>query len=694
MRTTQRWAVLLCLVGLVVTGSAHAADPGVASLIEGLQTPGATQVDAIQLLPRYGVDALARVLPVLESADPTTSLAADDVAWAIVNLCAAPGRERDGAAATGLILAELGKGRSDGTVRRLLKYLSVGVPESADLAPLTALLEDEKWREPVRATLERIDTAEARAALIAALDPAQPGWTTAVLNALAQIGRPEEVTSQPVVALLGHGDASVRAAAVRAVGRASDPRLVRPLNAVVLKATPETAFETEDAFLRALDQLVLEGGNWQLAMKYYAKALDRASHPVLRAAAMMGLGRYGDESVAPRIVRAAVNGDTGDQEAAAMALGEIRGRGADAAIAAAYPEFPAEARPAMVAMMGKRGGAPLVPLVAEAVRSDDPALRSVAVGALAKVGSAEAVPVLAEIAASKDPDSAAAGCAALWKLADSLRAKGLIDPAGLAYGHLYVLAADQPERDRALAGLIACPSAGGFDLLLGAGGLTSFEGLPAAARVAVAGSLFRAGRTEQANAALDTLLGQPLVGADVSALIGQLGASAGEMKLGRRLGFIPQWKVVGCFPFGGPGTGLDAANVGEPEIDLGATYQTPKGDVGWIDLSADNPTGTADLMQLYGMPEKVVAYAYAEVESATERDVVLRMASDDGIKVWVNGQVVHNHDIDRGAQLDQDQAPAHLVAGKNRILVKISQGGGGWNFSLRLTTPEGVAIPQ
>jgi len=70
-------------------------------------------------------------------------------------------------------------------------------------------------------------------------------------------------------------------------------------------------------------------------------------------------------------------------------------------------------------------------------------------------------------------------------------------------------------------------------------------------------------------------------------------------------------------------------------------------------------------------------------------DAVLRCGSDDGIKVWINGEVVLNRDVDRGAKVDQDQAPCKLKAGANEILVEISQGGGGWNFNLRFTTPDG-----
>ena len=88
----------------------------------------------------------------------------------------------------------------------------------------------------------------------------------------------------------------------------------------------------------------------------------------------------------------------------------------------------------------------------------------------------------------------------------------------------------------------------------------------------------------------------------------------------------------------------------------------------------------------------MTAYGLAEIEVPEAVDAVVRVGSDDGVKVWVNGEAVHEHNVDRGAALDDDQAPARLKAGKNTLLVQITQGGGGWVFCLRLTRPDGVPL--
>ena len=103
--------------------------------------------------------------------------------------------------------------------------------------------------------------------------------------------------------------------------------------------------------------------------------------------------------------------------------------------------------------------------------------------------------------------------------------------------------------------------------------------------------------------------------------------------------------------------------------------------------------GLVDLTQPFGMIDKRVAYAFARISVDRDMGVAIRSGSDDAIKVWVNGEVVHNHDVDRPNKFDEDTAAAKLKAGTNDILVKIGQGGGGWNFRLRVTTPEGVGVP-
>jgi alpha-galactosidase len=117
-------------------------------------------------------------------------------------------------------------------------------------------------------------------------------------------------------------------------------------------------------------------------------------------------------------------------------------------------------------------------------------------------------------------------------------------------------------------------------------------------------------------------------------------------------------------------------------VELTASYPgaSEGGVLRWKSVSA--PKGFVDLNQTLGYAENAVAYAYCEIESIHPRETVLKCGSDDGIKVWINGQVVHQWDGQRGHSAGSDQQAIHLEAGVNRVLVKVSQFNGGWGFSV------------
>ncbi len=93
-------------------------------------------------------------------------------------------------------------------------------------------------------------------------------------------------------------------------------------------------------------------------------------------------------------------------------------------------------------------------------------------------------------------------------------------------------------------------------------------------------------------------------------------------------------------------------------------------------------------------PTESASYAHAYIFSPTQRAVRLHFGSDDGIKAWLNGGLVLDRDVYQGWQPDQFQVAGTLQAGWNRLLCKISQGGGDYAFSARLTDAAGAPMPD
>lgn len=140
---------------------------------------------------------------------------------------------------------------------------------------------------------------------------------------------------------------------------------------------------------------------------------------------------------------------------------------------------------------------------------------------------------------------------------------------------------------------------------------------------------------------------------------------------------------------------LAVASGGDVTEDMiaknGATEGDVVGDYAWT-LGTLPDNGDTNVMVVdIGMTEvadfnDVSSYSVITLESATAQSgVTLGVSSDDSIKVWLNGEVVHTNAVNRGrggtpANIDgyQDKIEVNLVAGANLLMVKVSERGGGW----------------
>src|ERR1019366_4891518 len=95
-----------------------------------------------------------------------------------------------------------------------------------------------------------------------------------------------------------------------------------------------------------------------------------------------------------------------------------------------------------------------------------------------------------------------------------------------------------------------------------------------------------------------------------------------------------------------------------------------------------NKNGYVNLAAELGASDYSIAYAYTEIESIHARETVLKCGSDDGIKIWLNGRVIHTNDVRRGHTAAEDSKNIYLQAGVNKIFVKVTNYVGGWGFSI------------
>jgi hypothetical protein len=117
----------------------------------------------------------------------------------------------------------------------------------------------------------------------------------------------------------------------------------------------------------------------------------------------------------------------------------------------------------------------------------------------------------------------------------------------------------------------------------------------------------------------------------------------------------------------------------KPKVRIG------KNDYEWATLSSEY--GVVDLTQVYD-DWFVVAYAWAQINMPEETHGLLGIGSDDCIKVWLNGNLVHKHLGGRGVITDNDHVPVTFKKGKNQLVLKILNYGGAWGFACRLLETE------
>lgn len=115
---------------------------------------------------------------------------------------------------------------------------------------------------------------------------------------------------------------------------------------------------------------------------------------------------------------------------------------------------------------------------------------------------------------------------------------------------------------------------------------------------------------------------------------------------------------------------------------------------GWRNLplsdDPDSPWAMDFLKQMGG--EQEVAYARTSIHCADGQDALLFVNSDDGVKIWLNGEVVHANNATRALTSPPDKVKITLKPGWNNLLLKVTQNNAGWGFCARLTSLDGSQL--
>lgn len=157
--------------------------------------------------------------------------------------------------------------------------------------------------------------------------------------------------------------------------------------------------------------------------------------------------------------------------------------------------------------------------------------------------------------------------------------------------------------------------------------------------------------------------------------------------------FIREWMVIGPFDLLMQGTderpvppGFEKQYPPEQEIDFTRKYQGKSGEVAWKKVAAA-ADGYLDLRAHITPSDRAIAYALTYIESPEQMPAQIALGSNDGARVWLNGDLVHSLHKGRLAQPDEDIIDVQLKPGLNCLLVKVENLGRDWGLYVRLPDP-------
>lgn len=149
------------------------------------------------------------------------------------------------------------------------------------------------------------------------------------------------------------------------------------------------------------------------------------------------------------------------------------------------------------------------------------------------------------------------------------------------------------------------------------------------------------------------------------------GTGKGISKASQENSFSRDWFA----DIGGAGTVRPAAGEKLTIDDTKLTWKKIEAEDGLVDFMGGASSGDLDYC---------IGYAWTEIDVATDTEAWLGIGSDDGMKLWLNGEIVVDQWVQRPSRLDDDVVPLRLKKGKNQFLLKIQNMKGQWSFTARL----------
>ncbi len=597
----------------------------------GPADPG-VRVAALRAIVAFtGADAVSDVVAALNDDDP-------DVRRVAVETGATQSGDDLGRAYAGM-MPRMRAARARAGLVRLL-----GLRDDAPVDVLVTALDDAD--APVRiAALEGL----ARHPSASAMD--------AIIRRLAVPGREQELA---IEILTASKNEKLNAGLVAAIADAEAPAAVGILRVLLARSAPGAKAEA-------------------------LKRLDHADAD-LRGAALEVVRQTGNAGETPALIER-LRANPPDEERAAIESAIIAvvrntppGRFRLLPITGVIDEESAATRASLLRVLGRIGGAEAATAIRKALEESDPIVRDGVVDAILAWESTADAMRLFDFARHDDLRVHAAALRSLCRLTIVDNESSADDRVARLYSTVG-LARRSEEKSLAISGL------GAIDSDKATGMLVSFADQEETRDAAIAGLLTRAEKLAPLDWPRAAAALKAAEAAGVPAALQPRAASIAEA-INAVEGFVFEWRVAGPYAQRAVTGGRLHDTVLPPE------QAAPDAPIEW--RAVRNPLERAwalDFNALFGQ-DHAAAYAECYVYAAAAFPARIEVGADDGLKLWINGELALSHNEGRSLAPAQHVVAARLNAGWNRLLFKVSNRRGGWGLCARIRGENGEPIPD
>jgi len=337
-----------------------------------------------------------------------------------------------------------------------------------------------------------------------------------------------------------------------------------------------------------------------------------------------------------------------------------------------------EARSTLLLTLGELGDGSGLAVLREALGDDQETVRRAAITALSSWPSGEPLPDLLRIAQEgRDTTGkvlALRGYINLVGKAEAMKPQEKVQ----CYKTVLSLAANAAEKKRVLAGLVALKTVESMQLAASCVSDEQVKEEAALATVAVAKELY-GGQAKPVQAALERVVAvgvRETTKERAQKILDEIGATRN---------YLTDWEVAGPY--------VEKGKNYSQLFDIPFDPEKPKVKVAWRKMPAfatGKNVGYLDLLEELGGGEQRVAYLRTQIESDDLKPVTLEIFSDDGVKAWLNGKMIHSNNVARPIMPEPDRVTTTLQKGTNRLMLKVTQNNLPWGAIVRVREAKAV----